>query len=50
VAACFRRPGTNNRGYIATVDLKELIGPQAISIYSLADGKACDCGIGLNLK
>jgi hypothetical protein len=50
VAAYLHRPGMKNPGFIATLDLKELSGPQAISVYSLADGKAYDCGIDLSLQ
>jgi hypothetical protein len=50
VVAFFRRPGMKNPGFTATFERSTLNGPQTINIYSLADGKAYDCGLGLSLE
>jgi hypothetical protein len=44
VTKYLQRPSMKNPGYAATLDLAGFTGPQILNIYSLADGKAYDCG------
>jgi hypothetical protein len=50
VAAWLKLPEMREPGFDTTLDLGTMPGPQTLNIYSLAEGKAHDCGLALRVE